>query len=220
MIIAIDGPSGAGKGTVARSVAQSLGYRHIDTGAMYRAVGWRAQQLGIALDDDGAVADLAARAAMEIVDGRVTIDGHDVTTLIRTPDIDRAAAQVARLPAVRRELVDRQRALGEGGRIVMEGRDIGTTVFPDAPVKVYLDADPGERARRRAGDPAHQGQGATLAAVATALAQRDASDRTRGTSPLAIAPDAVHIDTTHMAIPDVVERVLALVRERRVPEDA
>lgn len=214
MIIAIDGPSGAGKGTVARSVARALGYRHIDTGAMYRAVGWLAQHRALPLEDEAAVAAVAEQASIAITDERIEIEGHDVTTAIRTPAIDGAATRVARLPSVRRILVERQRALGNGGRIVMEGRDIGTTVFPDADVKVYLDADPTERARRRAGDPAHQSQGSTVAAVATALEQRDTSDRTRTASPLMAAADAVHIDTTHMTIPEVVERVLALVRTK------
>lgn len=215
MIIAIDGPSGAGKGTVARSVADALGYRHIDTGAMYRAVAWRAAQLGVPLDKDEAVQRVASAAVFDLEGGRVVIDDHDVTAAIRTPDIDRAATAVARLAGVRRILVERQRALGVGGRIVMEGRDIGTAVFPAAALKIYLDADPAERARRRAGDPAHQSQGSTVAAVATALEQRDASDRSRAASPLMAADDAVHIDTTHMTIPEVVERVLALARERR-----
>lgn len=214
VIIAIDGPSGAGKGTVARNVAQALGYRHIDTGAMYRAVAWQGLRDGLTLDDEEVMTALAERSSIAIGDGQVSIDGHDVTTAIRTPEIDRAATKVARLPGVRRVLVAQQRALGEGGRIVMEGRDIGTTVFPQADVKVYLDADPGERARRRAGDPAHHGQGTSIAAVATALEQRDASDRTRGTSPLSLADDAVHIDTTHMPIADVVEKVLSLARAR------
>jgi cytidylate kinase len=143
----------------------------------------------------------------------VQIDGHDVTRAIRTPDIDRAAAVVARLPAVRRVLVERQRALGTGGAIVMEGRDIGTVVFPDADLKIYLDADPAERARRRARDPAHQGGGA-LPEIADAMAARDRLDATRKTSPLVTATDAVRIDTTGVPIDDVVQRVLDLVDER------
>jgi cytidylate kinase len=191
VIIAIDGPSGAGKGTVARRVAQALGYRHIDTGAMYRATALRARQRGISLDDDAAVAAVAEAASFALDQERVSIDGDDVTTAIRTPEIDRAAASVARLPSVRRVLVARQREMGGGGNVVMEGRDIGTTVFPGADLKIYLDAEPAERARRRAIDPAHRSQDTTITAVATALEQRDANDRTRESSPLSAAPDAV-----------------------------
>jgi len=214
VIIAIDGPSGAGKGTVARNVARTLQYRHVDTGAMYRAIAWAALDRRVSLDDEGGIAAIASGAEIEIETSRVAIDGVDVTQAIRTPAIDRAAAMVARLAGVRSILVARQRALGASGRIVMEGRDIGTTVFPDADVKVYLDADPAERARRRAHDPAHQGQGSTLAAVATAIDERDAIDRGRRTSPLTVAADAVHLDTTNLPVADVVERVLALVRDR------
>jgi cytidylate kinase len=194
-------------------VADALGYRHIDTGAMYRAVGWRAKQLGVPLDQDEAVQGVARAAVFDLDGGRVVIDGHDVTVAIRTPEIDGAATAVARLAGVRRILVARQRELGAGGRIVMEGRDIGTAVFPAADLKIYLDADPAERARRRADDPAHHPNGAAVAAVATALEQRDTSDRTRAASPLTAAPDAVVIDTTHMAIREVVDRVLALARD-------
>jgi cytidylate kinase len=217
LIIAIDGPSGAGKGTVARAVAARLGYWHIDTGAMYRAVAWKAIEDGLDLRDEAAVAGLAARAVFDLRGGRVVIDGRDVAGLIRTPQIDAAAATVARHPGVRRELVARQRQYGAGG-IVMEGRDIGTVVFPDADVKVYLDASPDERARRRAADPAHaSSRGAELADVATALAERDKSDSTRPASPLAIAPDATVIDTTGLSIADVVERVAALVNAKCRP---
>jgi cytidylate kinase len=214
-IIAIDGPSGAGKGTVARAVAARLGYRHIDTGAMYRAIGWLALREGIDLADESAVAALGRRASFDLEDGRIAIDGHDVRSAIRTPEIDRAATAVARHPDVRRVLVARQRAYGEGGGVVMEGRDIGTVVFPDADVKIYLDASPEERARRRAADPAHtSSKTAQLADVATALAERDKSDSTRAASPLAVAPDATVIDTTGLPIEQVIEKVLALIDSR------
>lgn len=216
LIIAIDGPSGAGKGTVARAVAARLGYRHIDTGAMYRALAWKARADRIDLADETAVAALGARAQFDLEDGRIAIDGTDVRTAIRTPEIDKAATAVARHPAVRRVLVARQRAFGEGGGVVMEGRDIGTVVFPDADVKIYLDASPEERARRRAADPAHSSsQGGQLSDVATALAERDKSDSTRAVSPLSVAADATVLDTTGLPVEDVIARVLALVARPR-----
>jgi len=214
LIVAIDGPSGAGKGTVARGVAARLGYRHIDTGAMYRALAWKAQREGVNLADEAAVAALGERAVFDL-EGRVVIDGHDVTAAIRTPEIDRAATTVARLPAVRRVLVARQQRYGAGGGIVMEGRDIGTVVFPDADVKIYLDASPEERARRRASDPAHASSKASqFSDVATALAERDRNDSTRAASPLATAPDATVVDTTGVPIGDVIDHVLALIGSR------
>jgi cytidylate kinase len=214
LILAIDGPSGVGKGTVSRALAAALGYRHIDTGAMYRAVAWKARQLGLPLEDEAAVADLASRVEMSMEDGKVVVDGVDVTRAIRTPEMDLAAAAVARMPKVRAALVDRQRALGRPGGVVMEGRDIGTVVFPDADVKIYLDASPEERARRRAADPAHGGSAKALADVATALAARDQSDQTRAASPLTVTPDAVVVDTTGVPVEEVVERVLGIVRSR------
>ena len=214
LIIAIDGPSGAGKGTVARALAQELQYRHIDTGAMYRAIGWKAAHEGLALDDESAVTDLARRADLVVEGGVVSIDGHDVTHAIRTPEIDRAATAVAKLARVREVLVSRQRAAAGEGGVVMEGRDIGTVVLPNADVKVYLDASPAERARRRANDPAHTGSRSGQAAVAEAIQARDTSDLTRAVSPLTVASDAVLIDTTNMPIRDVVATVLTLVKDK------
>jgi cytidylate kinase len=213
LIIAIDGPSGAGKGTVARALARALGYRHIDTGAMYRAVAWKAQQEGLALDDEPAVAALARRAVFTLGDGAIVIDGHDVSQIIRTPAMDAAAASVARQASVRAALVERQRAYGDAGGVVMEGRDIGTVVFPAADVKLYLDASAEERARRRAGDTAHAAsrESGSVERVAEALAARDQSDRTRAVSPLTLAADAVYIDTTGMPIDAVVAQAMAAV---------
>jgi len=213
LIVAVDGPSGAGKGTVARATARALGYAHVDTGAMYRAVAWLAVRRDGRIDAGGSAARIARDAAIEVTDGAVRIDGHDVTTAIRTPEVDMAAAAVARLAEVRAALVERQRALGRDGGVVMEGRDIGTVVFPGADVKIYLDASPEERARRRAADPAHSGRGASdVAHVAEGMAARDRSDSTRSVAPLAKAADAVYIDTTGVPVEQVVAQVVALVR--------
>jgi cytidylate kinase len=212
MIIAIDGPSGAGKGTVARAVAARLGCRHVDSGAMYRAVAWKAVQDRVPLDNEDAVQRVADASRIEFHDARVSIDAIDVTREIRTPEIDRAAASVARLPAVRAVLVARQRAMGGDG-IVMEGRDIGTVVFPNADLKLYLDASAEERARRRASDPAHSGGPTAVAEVATLLTERDRLDATRAASPLYAAPDAVVIDTTGKSVDAVVDEVMTMVEK-------
>jgi len=212
LIIAIDGPSGAGKGTVAREIAAALGYRHVDSGAMYRAVGWKALHDGVPLEDEAAVATLADESQIDVTSVHVRVGGIDVTREIRTPEIDRAAAAVARLPRVRTVLVGRQRRLGLDGAIVMEGRDIGTVVFPHADVKLYLDASADERARRRANDPAHSGGPKALDEVATLLTERDRLDRTREMSPLYAADDAVVVDTTGKAVEKVVEEVMAVIK--------
>jgi cytidylate kinase len=219
-VIAIDGPSGAGKGSVSRALARALGCRYVDTGAMYRAVAWMATHDGLALDDEPALSALADRVDLTLDDRSVKVDGHDVTSAIRTTEIDAAAARVARMPAVRDVLVRRQRAYASTGGLVMEGRDIGTTVFPAADVKIYLDASPDERASRRASDPAHGlgGPTAPLSEVASALEARDHSDRTRQSSPLVMAVDAVRVDTTGVSLDQVVAQVLSIVRARVATE--
>ena len=217
MIIAIDGPSGVGKGTVSRAVAKALGYRHIDTGSMYRGVAWRALHDGVSLDDEAAVTALSARIVVDAGDGVLTVDEVDITGAIRTAEMDTAASKVARMAGVRASLVARQREMGRAGRVVMEGRDIGTVVFPDAPVKIYLDASAEERARRRAHDTAHQGP-TDMAAVAKAMAARDERDRTRTVSPLTAAPDAHVIDTTGLTIDEVVTQVLEIAKASATTE--
>jgi cytidylate kinase len=193
---------------------------------MYRAVGWKALQSQVDPSNEESVADLARRMRIEVADGVVRADGQDIARAIRTPEIDAAAAAVARLPRVREILIAQQREMGAGGGVVMEGRDIGTVVFPNADVKVYLDASPEERARRRAHDPAHGAGGGAAAVkdVATAMEARDLSDRTRAASPLTRAGDAVVVDTTGLSIDATIEHVLSIVdtadrgQERREPQ--
>jgi CMP/dCMP kinase len=207
MIVAIDGPAGAGKSTVARALAERLGFRYLDTGAMYRALTWLAMQRGL---DLGGAEALAGLARVEPVtfdgEGRVWIAGTDVTASIRDTRIDRMVPVVARHSAVREVMRERQRQLGREGDVVIEGRDIGTVVAPDAEVKVYLVADRDERAKRRRSD--RPGIGAD--ALATDLKLRDESDAAR----MQPAHDAQEIDTTSLRVEDVVERIEALVRDR------
>lgn len=200
---------------MSRAVAEALGCRHIDTGAMYRAVAWLVLERGIGLDAEDDVVEVAEGARFDLDGDRVRINDHDVTQAIRTADMDQAAARVARLPRVRRVLLERQRQFARVGAVVMEGRDIGTVVLPEADLKIFLDAAPDERARRRSGDAAHASQGTDVTTVAQALLSRDESDRTRTASPLARAKDAIYIDTTGMAIGDVVASVLAAAADRR-----
>ncbi|HUJ55008.1 MAG TPA: (d)CMP kinase [Gaiellaceae bacterium] len=207
MIVAIDGPAGAGKSTVARALAQRLGFRYLDTGAMYRALTWLAMLRGLDLSAADTLAELAREEPVVFDDDdRVWIGGTDVTSSIRDTRVDRMVPVVARHPAVREVMRERQRQLGREGDVVIEGRDIGTVVAPDAEVKVYLVADREERARRRMAE--RPGIGAD--ALATDLRLRDESDAAR----MRPAVDAVEIDTTSLQVEDVVDRIEALVRER------
>jgi CMP/dCMP kinase len=208
MIVAIDGPAGAGKSTVARRLAAQLGFRYLDTGAMYRALTWLALERGADLDDAEALAGLAAGHPVTFdAAGSVAIDGEDVTAAIREPRIDKAVPRVARHQPVRRIMRERQRELADEGGAVIEGRDIGTVVVPDAAVKVYLVADERERARRRSAE--RPGIGAD--ALATDLRLRDESDAAQ----MQAAADAVTIDTTGLDVDDVVARIAELVRARQ-----
>ena len=221
MIIAIDGPAGSGKSSVAKVVAGRLGFYYLDTGAMYRAVAFRALAQGISLDDEAAVAAIATsepiafgHEAGEPLPSRISIGGVDITNEIRTPAVDDAVSPVARLAAVRSAMVEQQRHLAEHADIVVEGRDIGTVVFPDAELKVYLTASPGERARRRAAQQSASGHVVDEAGVRDAIARRDAIDSTRTHSPLAVATGAVEVDTTDLTFDQVVERIADLAKER------
>jgi cytidylate kinase len=209
MVIAIDGPAGAGKSTVARGVARALGYTYLDSGAMYRSVALAALRAGADLDDPGAVEPIARTLELALDGPRVLLDGEDVSDAIRSPEVSAAASRVSVHRGVREALVERQRELIEGGRYVAEGRDIGTVVSPDAPLKIFLVAGDEERARRRAGE-----SGEPIESVRAALRERDERDAEREHSAMRAAEDAVELDTTGLDAGAVVERVVELARER------
>ena len=216
LVIAIDGPAGSGKSTIAARLAKKLGYVNLESGAMYRALALKAMENNVNLDDGEALRTLAENTMMQLEPGgegnRVLLDGRDVSLHIREADVTAAASRVSIHPPVRQLMVVRQRALGKDGGVVMEGRDIGTAVFPNADVKIFLDADAAVRAERRVlqnGSPSPDEAQRVLADIAA----RDERDRTRSASPLVPASDALHIDTTHKSIDQVVDEVEGIVRK-------
>lgn len=216
IIVAIDGPAGAGKSAVARRVADALGFVYVDTGAMYRAVALWAQRRGVQPSDMHRLEQLAVEAHIAFRPGSnaVLLNDEDVTEAIREGEISAMASQVSAVPGVRRALVDAQRRLAAESSVVMEGRDIGTVVFPDARVKVFLDADPATRAERRVLQLRSKGAAVDADSTAAEIVERDTRDRTRTEAPLMQAPDAVYLDSTAYTLDEVVEAVLRLVRER------
>ncbi len=220
LVITIDGPAGAGKSTVAQMLAARLGLAYVDSGATYRAAALKVLESSVSPDDAAAVASAVSRAEIRFADqdGRsaILLDGRDVSAEIRTSPVTLAAAKVSRLPEVRQKLIALQRSLARGKGVVMEGRDIGTVVFPDARVKIFLKADVEERARRRLKQDQQEGRTSTLEQTAYDIGRRDQLDAERKVSPLVPAPDAVQIDSTHLSAEQVVERIVSIAREREL----
>ncbi len=218
LIIAIDGPVGSGKSSVARRVAELLGYTYLDSGAMYRALAWKALERGVPLNQKGRLEGLAAETRIDLVAGddglRVLVDAEDVTTAIRRPEVSQAASKVALIPGVRKLLVAEQRRVGQCGGVVMEGRDIGTVVFPDADLKIFLDASVEVRAERRWREYQQKGEQIALPQMIEDVRERDRRDRGREASPLVRAPDAIVVDNTAMDIEETARLIVLLAHER------
>ena len=217
IVVAIDGPAGAGKSTIAKLTAEKLGYAYIDTGAMYRSVAWKFLQTGKAFDEDfisGLSKTMLIDFKPEAKINRVFVDGTEVTDAIRTPEVTAIVSRVAAIGAVREAMVDQQRRMGEAGGVLMDGRDIGTVVFPNAQLKIFLTASVEERARRRYAEMVAKGQQVDLQQLQADIAERDKQDSERAISPLRQAEDALLLDTSDMGISEVTNRILQLVQER------
>lgn len=217
IVVAIDGPAGAGKSTIAKLAAEKLGYAYIDTGAMYRSVAWKFLQTGKAFDEDfisGLSKTMLIDFKPEAKINRVFVDGTEVTDAIRTSEVTAIVSRVAAIGAVREAMVDQQRRMGEAGGVLMDGRDIGTVVFPNAQLKIFLTASVEERARRRYAEMVAKGQQVDLQQLQADIAERDKQDSERAISPLRQAEDALLLDTSDMGISEVTDRILQLVQER------
>ncbi|HEY2990115.1 MAG TPA: (d)CMP kinase [Candidatus Binatia bacterium] len=218
LIVAIDGPAGAGKSTVAKRLAKELGYTYMDTGAMYRAFAWKARQKAIDLEDEQKLGAALAQTNVELSDrdgnAKVFLDGEDVTDKIRTPELSQWASKISALRPVRERMVELQRAMGAKGGVVVEGRDIGTVVFPQAEVKIFLTADSEERARRRFAELEGQGKRVTLDETLGEMEERDRRDQQRALAPLRQAEDAVAVDSTHRSIEEVLERIMQEIKKK------
>ena len=214
VVIAIDGPAGAGKSTIAKRLAARLGFTYLDTGAMYRAVALWGLRQGVDMTDMHRMEQLAQAAEIDLAPGRISLNGEDVTQAIRTQPVSDGASKVAVIPGVRRAMVAKQREIGRRSSVVMEGRDIGTVVFPDADVKIFLDANPDERVRRRFEEGKAKGESLNQSDLALQIAERDKRDSGRADSPLSQAPDAVYLDSTTLNLDEVEEAILKIVRSR------
>jgi cytidylate kinase len=218
LIVAIDGPAGAGKSTVAKRLAKALGYRYIDTGAMYRAFAWKVMENEIDVKDEEKLERILKRTKIELEenngDPRVLLNGSDVTARIRTPELSQLASKVSTLKVVRERMVALQRAMAREGGVVAEGRDMGTVVFPQAEVKIYLDASLKERARRRFDELQDKGKRAILKETLKEMEERDQRDRERALAPLAQAEDAIIIDSTYFSVDDVLDKIMQEIQHK------
>ena len=208
--IAIDGPGGAGKSTIAKLVGNKLGLEYIDTGAMYRAIGLKLNREGIAPEDVSSIRNILEKTSIDFIDGKIILDGDDISDVIRTQEISKLASTYSQIPDVRRKLVDLQRKIAEGKGVIMDGRDIGTNVLPNAELKVFLTADPMVRARRRFDELRAKGVVAVLSDIFEEIKDRDFQDMNRKLNPLAQADDAILVDTSDMSIDEVVSTIVAM----------